>query len=298
MSSSLQEPTLPSKRRTRRSTARRPVSVDTAATGPLRPKKKPTPPPSGELCGFGIACHFGTRCVHAHTATDLEFFTKKDDLKLQLRQMNLQVEQEKINFQRQKSTIRQPFTTLDNKSSVVSNRGAASPASAAKTAATNRGAASTKQPRSQQKPAASPVPQPEPLQHPSAPRSPRSSPPPSGGNTTPMRPLHASTDPHMQCAVHRKKCSQACAVRTANDNPRWVGQFQVRLAVWGRSRPAWDVQPPPESEQHVLHPGAVFTVDSAAHWHKHDQWLRDCDSGLWFPTWKEDNMLIGRLPNS
>lgn len=70
---------------------RRPAATDDGTGGPIRPrKKKPPPTPSGELCGYGLCCHFGTDCVNLHTVEDTEFFKEQANLKLRLREMALQ----------------------------------------------------------------------------------------------------------------------------------------------------------------------------------------------------------------
>ena len=107
---------------------RRPASADLGIGGPIRPKtKKPPPQPSGEFCGFGICCHFGIDCVNSHTAGEIEFFKKRAELRLQLREMALQVEGKKVEYERQKVVARQPLQPVINASSNASTRSQSRP---------------------------------------------------------------------------------------------------------------------------------------------------------------------------
>lgn len=112
----------------RRGSRRRPAAADSTTTGPVRPTaKKPLPQPSGKLCDYGICCHFGTACINQHTAADIDFFKSREELRLQLREMALQVEQKKVAFKRQRMAARQPLQAITNSRSTAPNRGADRP---------------------------------------------------------------------------------------------------------------------------------------------------------------------------
>merc|ERR1711907_59679 len=104
-------------RRGRRGGSRgaRPTAPDSVAGGPIRPRtKKPPPAPTGELCGFGLCCHFGTNCVNAHTVPEADFFRRREALKLQLREMALEVEAKKVAYKKAKLE-RKPLQEATNR---------------------------------------------------------------------------------------------------------------------------------------------------------------------------------------
>ena len=114
------------KRPTRRSKPRRPAAPATGTgTGPIRPLKKPPPAPTGVTCGYGICCHFGLTCVNLHSPGEVEFFTKRQDLRLQLREMALEIEGKKISHSRAKLASRKPLLDCTNQTAQPSSRGAA-----------------------------------------------------------------------------------------------------------------------------------------------------------------------------
>ena len=114
------------KRSARRPKPRRPAAPATGAgTGPIRPLKKPPPAPTGVTCGYGICCHFGLTCVNLHSPGEVEFFTKRQDLRLQLREMALEIEGKKISHSRAKLASRKPLLDCTNQTAQPSSRGAA-----------------------------------------------------------------------------------------------------------------------------------------------------------------------------
>lgn len=93
---------------------RRAPTTDTGTGGPIRPRQKKPPQPTGKLCCFGICCHFGTACVNEHTAQELQFFKQREQLRLQLRELALQVEAKKVEYKRQKLEARKPLQPLNS----------------------------------------------------------------------------------------------------------------------------------------------------------------------------------------
>merc|ERR1711907_826956 len=141
-------------RRGRRGGSRgaRPTAPDSVAGGPIRPRtKKPPPAPTGELCGFGLCCHFGTNCVNAHTVPEADFFRRREALKLQLREMALEVEAKKVAYKKAKLE-RKPLQE-------ATNRGAAKQPTARQPASSpaKKPAASSLPPSPPSKTAASPT---------------------------------------------------------------------------------------------------------------------------------------------
>lgn len=87
---------------------------DSGTRGPIRPTQKKPPTPTGHLCCYGICCHFGTACVNSHTSEELEFFTQRESLRLQLRELQMQVEAKKIEFKRKQMSSREPLKPLNS----------------------------------------------------------------------------------------------------------------------------------------------------------------------------------------
>jgi len=309
--------------RRRRGQRRRPAAPDPATGGPIQPikQKKPPPQPSGEHCIFGICCHFGLTCVNPHSNVEVEFFKQREELRLLLREMQLQVEQKKVDYKRQRA--RQPLGDLGNRRQAASNRGAATqkpptektdPPTQKKSAtpqgqSSNRGAAVTQQQRTATVGAAQITGHATtaPRALPATPVTPRpttpSRPPPSTTATTTTAPATVTTPaldthPHYMCMLMGEKCSSECAVRTAVDDPRWVGRWKVEKNVWGRSAPpSWDQQPDPNPEyRYVLDATQQHTVNInyAVQWGTNDQWVHDIDTDLWFPIRKQDGTILMR----
>ena len=110
-------------RPTRRPKPRRPAAPATGTgTGPIRPFKKPPPSPSGDKCGYGICCHFGLTCVDPHSPEEVRFFVQRHDLRLQLREMALQVEGQKILHSKAKLASRNPLLGPQNSIGQESHR--------------------------------------------------------------------------------------------------------------------------------------------------------------------------------
>jgi len=272
--------------RRRRGQRRRPTAVESTETGPVRPvkTKKPPPQPSGQLCVYGLCCHFGTACVNQHTVDDISFFKKREELRLQLREMALQVEQKKVEYKREKMATRQPLHTVTNTRQVPSNRGAAQASSSS-----NKSAAKppTKEQSSTEKPAQAPATI-APAQPPHAPIAMVTVTPVS------VTPQH----PHYQCMSHGTKCSAQCAVKTAVDDDRWEGTWLATQSVWGRSEPpSWDQQPDPNPEhRYILDANKQHTVNInyGVSWGKNNQWVHDTDTDLWFPIRKQNGEILMR----
>ena len=66
----------------------------------------------------------------------------------------------------------------------------------------------------------------------------------------------------------------------------------------GRTEPpSWHQAPDPNPDyRYVLEPGKGHTihVDYGVHWgnEKHNQWVRDSDTDLWFPVWGQDGVVL------
>ena len=97
------------------------------------------------------------------------------------------------------------------------------------------------------------------------------------------------------------KCSPECSVRTRADKAVWQGKWQPAhpsYSVWGRTEPpSWHQAPDPNPDyRYVLEPGKGHTihVDYGVHWgnEKHNQWVRDSDTDLWFPVWGQDGVVL------
>jgi len=289
--------------RTRRSTPKR-SAAEPVSSGPIRPtSKKPPPQPSGHGCSFGLCCHFGLTCVNPHTDAEVEFFTRRDTLKLQLREMSLEVEKQKVEYKKKKvAASRKPLESLTNSkpskpthTSQPTQVDSPQPskkkgATAAKTATAAAGASTAS------KSAAKPV------------AAPASSPAPNVTSqvTVIQTPLvlpvvqwQSIAISHEKCLRSMQQCDNKCILRTAAKNFEFVGNFRVQLAVWGRSLPpSWfQKQPSSYDPAFVLQSGHDFHADFAISYPgKHNLWVRHSASLLWYPIWKQDGtVLVSRL---
>ena len=183
---------------------------------------------SGDKCGYGICCHFGLTCVNLHSPGEVEFFTKRQDLRLQLREMALEIEGKKISHSRAKLASRKPLLDCTNQTAQPSSRGAA-PAQA-------------KQPKKRASP---PKRTPQPTAAATLPTvsarpvSPTRPPPPTPHATAMLIRQDIGVHPHKRCASMGFKCSKECSVCTTQDNPRWAGKWKPgsTYAVWARTDP-------------------------------------------------------------
>ena len=292
------------KRPTRRPEPRRPAAPATGTgtyTGPIRPLKKPPPAPTGVTCGYGICCHFGLTCVNPHSPEEVRFFVQRHDLRLQLREMALQVEGQKILHSKAKLASRNPLQDCTNKTKQPSSKGAAPAPPKQPTAKRASPVKSPLKPQPTRAAAAtaSPVP--------ARPRSPTRPPPPTPHATAMATVVDVNAHPHYRCMSMGNKCSPECSVRTRADKAVWQGKWQPAhpsYSVWGRTEPpSWHQAPDPNPDyRYVLEPGKGHTihVDYGVHWgnEKHNQWVRDSDTDLWFPVWGQDGVVLMRPCNN
>jgi hypothetical protein len=229
-------------------------------------------------------------CVNLHSPGEVEFFTKRQDLRLQLREMALEIEGKNISHSRAKLASRKPLLDCTNQTAQPSSRGAA-PAQA-------------KQPKKRASPPKR-TPQPTaaatPPKVPARPVSPTRPPPPMPHATAMLTRQDIDVHPHKlkRCASMGFKCSKECSVRTTQDNPRWAGKWKPgsTYAVWARTDPpSWDQTPPPLLERFVVDPakGNTITADYGVRWGpaKHDLWVHDYHTDHWFPVWGQDGIVL------
>lgn len=284
-----------SRQKTRRGKPRRPPADPGPGTGgPIRPRaRKPPPSPSGDFCIHKLCCHFGLKCVNAHTQPEIAFFRRRAELRLELREMQLEVEKEKIEFQRTQVTARKPLQNTTNVQQPSADKGAA----ASKPGRSQLALAKTKS--ASEKPATSTtkVSQHGQVQHTSRPRTPPRPPP-----STPQPKVVANAtvagsisplDAHARCIEKETKCTDSCVLRDATDHERWSGKFIAQLPVWGRPMDPWGSMEPKPEHRYVLEPGGRINVDFAAAcgsvgtqvgetW-TNTSWLHDASTFLWFP---------------
>ena len=274
--------------RTRRSAPRRPRIDPVPETGgPIRPtqQKKSPPKPTGKECAFGIACRFGVSCVNAHAAHEAEFFKKRELLKLQLKEMNLQVEQIKVEKKKALVQKRQPLGDMSNSRQVSSNRGASTPKTRAKKAHTTLPTHPSTKQQSVSVLAAAQV-----RQAPARPQTPDMPPPASNGcvfvSNLPSKVydgMPQGSRPHETCvADYPKTCGQGCVLDAGH---QWCGVWRVQvdndMQVPGYGLPYWG-EPADVSVAKIN--GQTFDVYHAAYHSPTDVWVFSDEDWKWYPV--------------
>lgn len=299
--------------RTRRSTPRRPDVHPVSGTGgPIRPIQKKPPEPTGRLCCYGICCHFGTACVNSHTAEELQFFQTREGLRLQLREMQLQVEAKKVEFKKQRLSSREPLKPLNSllqASKEVPNSTSCTSAPTSTEAPVPSTKRAPKSSRSSQRKSTS-----KPVDGVSAasPDTMVTSRVTTSSVSKPQKPVvqapitaavkwPAIAETHRKCLHTLTRCESKCILKTAAHSPNFVGNFRVRLPVWGRSLPpSWfQEQPSSYDPAFVLQSDHIFHADFAMSYPgDYNLWVRHSTSHLWYPIWKQDGtVLVNRLPD-
>lgn len=292
-----QEPIQPSRRRGGRRGRRALSPTDAGTGGPSRVRpKQPPPKPTGQLCAYGICCHFGTCCVNAHTAEELQFFKERENLRLQLRQMSLQVEAKKIEYKKQKLEARQPLQPLNSlpqvQEKVKKVRSSSAAASSTSTASVSTKVAPIVSKSADVAPAPALVVASPATSHVSASTS---------FESTVSWP--AISDMHRRCLESLKPCDNKCILKNGYENARFVGKFFVTEGhrLWGRVLPPsfFQAAPPTLDPATTLEPCQVFRADFAISYPgKHNLWLRHADTHFWYPVWKQDGtVLVARPPD-
>merc|ERR1712216_197775 len=259
MSQAQQHEDKKSQRGKNRGRGRRPTSIDDPeAGGPIRPRpRKPPPPPSGDLCDYDICCHFGLRCVNEHTPAAIEFFKRREFLKLELRELQMKAEQKKIELQRQRVVDRKPLCD-------TTNRGAAA-------------ATAKPKPRAQrQEKQAAPGPTPNTAT--TQPQAQNYATTASGSlQATPGRlevtpsmlcpvvlPKYPEDDhghrPHERCAYHRTSCGDACPMRAGGKYTK-IWHVTTEISIPGNEGPFWG------NDTHLTHMSKSKTQGDTIHAH-------------------------------
>jgi len=248
--------------------------------------RKPPPQPSGDSCSHGITCHFGLRCVYQHKTSEIELFKKREEAKLVLQEIALQVKQAKLEYKKQK--IRQPLQQ-------ISNRGAGRPRNEAKETPPSLPAAQPKrtnppaQPNNTQQPAnrgAGAAPK-----APTRPPSP-SRPPPQSATTSATRVLR----PHENCVMKTGSCGSQCILDAGE---LWTGIWAIDIkpdqVLQGREAPYPEEPPSPNVKLRRDDKVEAYEAISRS---ANDVWLFDCHTGKWYPMFEGDGSRLMRPINA